>query len=152
AAALIAGFFLFKRFVSTDAGRFRYHLFLLKVPKFGDLLLKREIAGFTRTLGSLLRNGVPILNALSIAGEVMTIQPIRAEIDKVPDSITQGSGMAASLRTSPLFPPVVVNMVAIGEETGQLPEVLLRVAGSYESQVERDIKLLTSFIEPIIIL
>jgi type II secretory pathway component PulF len=152
AVALAIGYFLFRRFVATEHGQYRYHLLLLRIPKFGELILKREIAGFARTLGSLLRNGVPILNALSIASEVMTIRPIRSEIDKIPDSITQGAGMAASLRTSPLFPSVVVNMVAIGEETGQLPDVLMRVASSYESQVERDIKLLTSFIEPVIIL
>ena len=76
----------------------------------------------------------------------------RDEIEKIPEGITQGSGMAPTLRSSPLFPPVVVNMVAIGEETGQLPDVLLRVADSYEIQVERAIKTVTSIIEPIIIL
>lgn len=152
AAGLAAAYFLFKRYTATESGRYQYHRALLAMPKMGELLLKREIAGFTRTLGSLLRNGVPILNALSISSEVMSLRPIRAEIEKVPDSITQGAGMAAALRSSPLFPPVVVNMVAIGEETGSLPDVLLRVANSYETQVERDIKLLTSFIEPIIIL
>ena len=129
-----------------------YHTMLLKIPKLGDLILKREIAGFTRTLGSLLRNGVPILNALSISAEVMTIRPIRDEIAKIPEGITQGAGIAPTLRNSPLFPPVVVNMVAIGEETGHLPEVLLRVAESYEMQVDRSIKMLTSIIEPVIIL
>ncbi len=148
---VLAGFG-FRRFIKTDRGEHQFHLFLLKLPKFGDLLLKREIAAFTRTLGSLLRNGVPILNALSISSEVMTIRPIRAEIEKIPESITQGSGMAPSLRSSPLFPPIVVNMVAIGEETGQLPDILLRVADSYEVQVERAIKTVTSIIEPIIIL
>lgn len=148
----VLGGFAFRRYIKTDRGAHQFHMFLLKLPKFGDLLLKREIAAFTRTLGSLLRNGVPILNALSISGEVMTIRPIRAEIEKIPESITQGSGMAHSLRGSPLFPPVVVNMVAIGEETGQLPDVLLRVADSYEVQVERAIKTVTSIIEPIIIL
>jgi type II secretory pathway component PulF len=144
--------FLFKRYVATDHGCYQYHMFLLKLPKLGDLILKREIAGFTRTLGSLLRNGVPILNALSISAEVMTIRPIRDQIEKIPESITQGQGMAPSLRVSPLFPSVVVNMVAIGEETGHLPDILLRVAQSYETQVEREVKTLTSFIEPVIIL
>jgi type II secretory pathway component PulF len=125
---------------------------LLKLPKFGDLILKREIAAFARTLGSLLRNGVPILNALAISAEVMSIVPVREEIEKIPESITQGAGMAPTLRASPLFPPVVVNMVAVGEETGHLPDVLLRVAAAYEMQVERSVRTLTSFIEPIIIL
>ncbi|MCE5228126.1 type II secretion system F family protein [bacterium] len=142
----------FYKFVHTDKGAFQFHKVLLSLPKLGDLITKREVAAFARTLGSLLRNGVPILNSLSIAAEVTTIRPIRKEIEKIPDSITQGSGIASSLRGSPLFPPLVVNMVAVGEETGHLPEVLLRVANSYETQVDRDIKTLTSFIEPIIIL
>lgn len=140
------------KFVKTDAGAYRFHMLLLKLPKLGNLLTKREVAAFARTLGSLLRNGVPILSSLSIAAEVTTIRPIREEIEKIPDSITQGSGIATSLRGSLLFPPLVVNMVAVGEETGHLPDVLLRVAASYENQVDRDIKTLTSFIEPVIIL
>ncbi len=151
-AGLVVAVVGVNRWLKTERGADQYHRILLKVPKLGTLLLKRQIAAFARTLGSLLRNGVPILNSLSIAAEVMTMRPVRAEIEKIPESITQGSGIAPSLRTSPLFPPVVVNMVAVGEETGQLPEVLLRVAGSYEMQVERDIKTLTSFIEPVIIL
>lgn len=147
-----AGIFALRRYIKTDKGELAYHNFMLKLPKFGDLILKREIASFTRTLGALLRNGVPILNALTISGEVMTIRPIRNEIAKIPEGITQGAGIAPTLRSSPLFPPVVVNMVAIGEETGHLPEVLLRVAESYETQVDRAIKTLTTFIEPVIIL
>jgi type II secretion system protein F len=151
-ASVFAAVVLFRRWVATDAGARAYHTLLLKLPMFGDLLLKREIANFARTLGALLRNGVPILNALSISAEVMTMRPIREEIEKIPEGITQGAGMAPTLRASPLFPPVVVNMVAIGEETGHLPDVLLRVAGSYERVVDQSIKTLTSFIEPLIIL
>lgn len=150
--AAVAAAWLFRRYMATERGATQVHLMMLKLPKFGELILKREIAGFTRTLGSLLRNGVPILNALGIAGEVMSIRPIRHEIEKIPESITQGSGMAPALRDSPLFPSVVVNMVAVGEETGNLPDTLLRVAESYERQVDRDVKTLTSFIEPVIIL
>lgn len=149
---LAVAMFAFRRFIATEAGGRKFHWFLLRLPMIGELILKREIAAFTRTLGSLLRNGVPILNALNISAEVMSNVPVREAIEKIPESITQGSGMAPALRASPLFPPVVVNMVAVGEETGQLPEVLLRVARSYESQVDRAIKLLTSYIEPVIIL
>lgn len=148
---IVAGFVL-KRLIATDKGKFQYHLLLLKLPQFGDLLLKREIAAFTRTLGSLLQNGVPILNALSISSEVLTIQPIRSEIDKMPEGITQGSGIAPTLKSSKIFPAAVVNMILIGEETGQLPEILTRVAESYEAQVDRTLKMLTSLIEPVIIL
>lgn len=140
------------KLLKTDQGSYKFHQLLLKLPKVGMLITKREVAAFARTLGSLLHNGVPILSSLSIAAEVATIRPIREEIEKIPDSITQGSGIATSLRGSTLFPPLVVNMVAVGEETGHLPDVLLRVAASYENQVDRDVKTLTSFIEPVIIL
>ena len=118
----------------------------------GDVLLKREVARFARTLGELLRNGVPILTAFSIAQKVLTNRVIAEEVAKAPESITQGSGVAPALSESRTFPPVVLNMVAIGEETGRLPEALLRVATSYEMQVDRSLKTLTSLLEPLIIL
>lgn len=149
---LVAAVFLVARYIKTEKGAYQYQLALLRVPRLGDMILKREIAAFTRTLGSLLQNGVPILNALSIASEVMTNRPIRTEVEKIPEGITQGSGMAPTLRGSRLFPPVVVNMVNVGEETGNLPHVLLRVARAYEIEVDRAVKTLTSFIEPAIIL
>lgn len=149
--ALVVGVVAFRKYIATEAGALRYHFSLLRIPLLGDLLLKRELAAFARTLGALLGNGVPILNALAISAEVTTLVPVRQEIEKIPDAITQGSGMASSLRTSDVFPPVVVNIVAIGEETGRLPEVLLRVANSYEVQVDRAIKTATSFIEPLVI-
>jgi type II secretory pathway component PulF len=150
-ATLVAGFFLARRYVRTDRGAMQFHRFLLKVPALGQLLLKREVAAFTRTLGSLLRNGVPILSAIDISSEVLGMRPIRDDVKKIPDSVTQGTGVAAALRESEMFPSVVVNMVAVGEETGQLPEVLLRVAHSYETQVDREVKTLTSILEPTII-
>lgn len=151
-AGVAALVFLIKRYRATDSGRLQIDHLLLKVPILGDVLLKREIALFTRTLGSLLRNGVPILSALGIASEVLTNKIVRNEIERVPEGITQGGGMAGSLRQSVFFPPVVTNMIAIGEETGNLPGVLLKVASTYEAQVDRSVKTLTSIIEPIIIL
>jgi type II secretory pathway component PulF len=152
AGGLAAGVFALRRFIATERGAQKYHAFLLRIPQFGDLLLKREVAAFARTLGALLQNGVPILNALAISSEVVTLVPIRDEIRRIPEGITQGAGIAPTLRASKIFPPVAVNMVAIGEETGHLPEVLMRVANSYEMQVDRAVKTLTSFIEPAIIL
>jgi type II secretion system protein F len=140
----------FKRYIKTEHGAMKFHKFLLRIPKFGDLILKREVGAFARTLGSLLQNGVPVLNALDISAEVMSLMPIRKELLAIPESITQGAGMSPALRQSDLFPAVVVNMVAIGEETGRLPEILSRVADSYETQVDRDLKMLTSIIEPLV--
>jgi len=140
------------KFLHTEEGRAFWHRTQLKIPIVGDVILKREIARFARTLGSLLKNGVSILSSLEITREVMSNNLVQEEILKVSEDITQGSGIAAPLKGSKIFPPLVVNMVAIGEETGRLHDVLLRIASSYEIQVERSIKTLTSLIEPMIIL
>lgn len=150
--AMVLGWVAFRKWKQTEKGAYAWHRLLISIPKVGDLIVKRELAYFTRTLGSLLRNGVPILSALTISSEVLTILPIVNDVKRIPESIKEGAGMAPTLRESPIFPPVVVNMVAIGEETGRLPEVLMRVAESYERQVERAVKTLTSFIEPMVIL
>lgn len=150
--AMIGAYFLFQRYHATETGGLQIDRAYLKMPVLGEVVLKREIALFTRTLGSLLRNGVPILQALDIASEVLTNRAVRHDIEKVPEGITQGGGMAGTLRQSDFFPPVVTNMIAIGEETGNLPGVMLKVAATYEAQVDRSVKMLTSIIEPIIIL
>jgi len=122
------------------------------LPVMADIVVKRDIGRFSRTLGELLRNGVPILTAFRIAQNVLGNRIIAAEVAKAPDALSQGSNVASALRDSPHFPPVVLNMVAIGEETGNLPEALLKIAKSYEGQVDRSMKTLTSLLEPLIIL
>ncbi len=149
--ALMGGIF-FYNFIRTEEGRTLWHTFQLKIPVVGDLIRKQEIARFARTLGSLLKNGVSILSSLEIVGEVMGNKLVQQEVAKISENITQGSSVAAPLRGSKIFPPVVVNMLAIGEETGRLDQVLIRIASSYEVEVDRSIKTLTSLIEPLIIL
>lgn len=149
---LAGGMIGLKQYVKTPPGRRQVDRIVLAIPIVGEIVLKREIARFTRTFGSLLRNGVPILNALDIAGEVMSNTVIQAELASVPDGIAEGKGISGTLRNSKYFPPVVINMIAIGEETGNLPGVLMKVAQTYEGQVDRSVKTLTSVIEPLIIL
>ena len=153
--AIIAGIFLvafgFFQFTTSREGRVLWHRMQLRLPLMGPLVQKRECARFTRTLGSLLKNGVSILMALDIVREVVDNSIVKAEVDKVVDAITQGSSIAQPLMGSQVFPSVAVNMIAIGEETGRLPEVLLRVSESFEIQVERQVRTMTSLIEPIII-
>ncbi len=140
------------KYVHTKEGKRLFHRFQLQIPVFGIVIVKKEIARFARTLGSLLHNGVSILNSLEITEDVIQNVLIADEMKKIADNITQGSGVAAPLKNSKVFPPVVVNMIAIGEETGKLDEVLLKIANSYEIEVDRSVKLLTSMIEPLIIL
>lgn len=143
--------FVFYQFISSAEGRMAWDRLSLKLPVMGPLTQKRQVARFTRTLGSLLRNGVSILSALDIVREVVDNGMVRIEVDRVIGEITQGSSIAQPLRESQIFPAVAVNMIAIGEETGRLPEVLLRISESYEVQAERQVRTLTSLIEPLII-
>jgi type II secretion system protein F len=139
------------QFLRTPDGRALWHRHQLRLPVLGDLVRKREVARFARTLGSLLKNGVPILTALNITREVANNTLVKSEIDKVKDEITQGAGLAQPLKQSLIFPAVTVNMMAVGEETGQLERVLLRISDSYEVEVDRKIKTLTALLEPLII-
>lgn len=148
-AALV---FALWNFLRTDEGKTLFDTWILRLPIVGTVVQKREVARFARTFGALLRNGVSILPALDIVIEVMANNIVRRDVARIPQEISQGAGVATPLRESKVFPPVVVNMIAIGEETGRLAEVLVRVAQSYEIEVDRSIRALVSLIEPLIIL
>jgi type IV pilus assembly protein PilC len=139
-------------FARTDEGKSFLHGLQIKFPMLGQLIIKRQIARFARTFGSLLHNGVPILTALDITQDVMTNRILSRAVGHISENVTQGSSVASTLRDNSVFPPVVVNMIAIGEETGKLDEVLIKIARSFETEVDRSVKTLTSMIEPMIIL
>ena len=151
-AGVVAAVFLTWRFLQTAEGRLLFDTWILRVPVLGAVVQKREVAAFARTFGALLRNGVSILPALEIVIDVMGNSIVRKEVAQIPPNISQGSGVATPLRGSKIFPPVVVNMIAIGEETGRLADTLVRVANSYEIEVDRSIRTLVSLIQPLIIL
>ena len=141
----------FKQFLKTEEGKGIWHRLQLQIPLFGAVIQKKEVARFARTFGALVRNGVPILSALEIVKEVATNVLVKVEVDKIMENVTQGVGVARALKGSPVFPPVVVNMINVGEETGRLDAVLTKVADSYEMEVDRSVKTLTSLLEPLII-
>jgi type IV pilus assembly protein PilC len=143
--------FAYKRMMSTKEGRLRRDGFLLRVPVLGDLLLKREVAKFGRTLGTLLQNGVPILKALEITETVASNVVIARIINKVRSNIREGERLSDHLGAGGIFPPVAVNMVAVGEETGRLEDTLEHVAESYEAETDRVLKVLTALLEPLMI-
>jgi type II secretion system protein F len=149
---IASAIFIFWRTLNTKEGKRAFDLFLVKIPLLGDMIVKKEVANFARTLGSLLHNGVSILSALDIVHGVLTNQVVADEVATIPENVTQGEGVAAPLRKSKVFPPVVVNMMAIGEETGRLDDVLLKIAKSYDTEVERSVKTMTSLLEPLVIL
>ncbi len=147
----IVAIFLMRMFLKSTEGRAIFDRVLLKIPVFGTVVHRREIAQFCRTLGNLVKNGVPILKALEITQEVISNVVIREEVAKLPVAISQGGAMAETLAGNPLFPSIMVSMIAVGEETGQLDRVLLRISDTYEAQVDRSLKTLTSMLEPLII-
>jgi type IV pilus assembly protein PilC len=123
----------------------------LNAPVFGDLTRKSAIARFTRTLGTLVTSGVPILQALNITKETAGNVVLADAITKVHDAVKEGESIVAPLEASGVFPPMVISMVDVGEETGQLPEMLLKVAEVYDDEVDNAVESLTSLLEPIMI-
>jgi len=136
------------RFTSTFAGRHTVDRIKLAMPVYGDVTRKSAIARFTRTLGTLLKSGVPILSGLAIAKEAMGNAVLMRDIEEAAAGVKQGRSLAEILRRSRGFPAMVVDMIAVGEESGNLDEVLVNLADSYDNQVDRSVKVFISLFEP----
>lgn len=148
-AALVGGI-LFKNYVRTDAGRYKWDEFKLRL--LGDVIRKIETARFTRTLGTLLKSGVPLLQALNNSKDIISNRVIATSIDAVSKGAKEGRGIAVPLTNSNVFPPLALSMIKVGEETGQLDAMLLRVAATYERSLKLAIKRFVSIFEPVMIL
>lgn len=144
----VVGFVLWTR---SEKGKPRWDAVVLKLPVFGPLVRQLSVARFTRTLATLLKSGVPVLTALDIVKNVLTNSVMANVIDTARDAIREGESIANPLKKSGEFPPLVFHMVAIGERSGQLEDMLLNVAHSYESSVEVRIGALTALLEPMMI-
>jgi type IV pilus assembly protein PilC len=149
--ALVGAFVGWSILKATQGGRRFIDSMKLKLPLFGDVQRKSAISRFTRTLGTLVTSGVPILQALNITRETAGNVIISDAITKVHDAVKEGESMVAPLEGSKVFPPMVISMVDVGEETGQLPEMLLKVADVYEDEVDNSVSALTSMLEPLMI-
>lgn len=143
---------LFKLIGRTQAGRYVFDYISLKMPVFGALVLRVGISRFTRTLGTLQNSGVQILSALTIVRETAGNEVISRAIQTVHDSIKGGESVAAPLEQAGIFPTMVVSMIAVGEETGRLPEMLIKIADTYDTEVDAAVDGLTSIIEPLLII
>jgi type IV pilus assembly protein PilC len=151
---LAAGFGLFfglKRYHDTKEGKKNIDRFLLKIPVLGAVLLKSSVARFTRTLGTLVSSGVPILEGLEITAKAAGNAVIKEAVMRTRASISSGQTIAGPLRESAIFPPMVVQMIAVGEETGALDEMLSKIADFYDDEVDSAVDTMTSVIEPIMI-
>lgn len=135
----------------TVRGRAVIDLITLKIPLFGDLIKKGAISRFSRTLGTLVTSGVPILQALNITRDTAGNVVVADAIQHVHDSVKEGESIVSPLEKSGIFPPMVVSMIDVGEETGQLPEMLLKIADVYDDEVDNTVAGLTSLLEPIMI-
>ena len=141
----------FRYYNKTTSGRLQVDGFLLKVPVIGDLLRKVAVARFCRTLGTLISSGVPILEGMDITARTSGNQVIQNAIMKAKDAVEQGRNISTPLAETKVFPPMVVQMVGVGEATGALDAMLAKVADFYEDEVDNAVSALTSLMEPIII-
>jgi len=151
-AVIVIATILFRRYVATPAGRLQYDKFKLKLPVFGQLIRKVAISRFCRTLGALLQSGVPIMQALEIVGKASGNEVVAQTVARVRESVREGESIALPLQLSGLFPPLVTQMVAVGEETGNLDGMLAKIADFYDTEVEYMLASLTSLLEPLLIL
>jgi len=153
--ALIAGIFafvvLFKKYRDTEGGRMRTDRLSLRIPVLGSVLRKSAVSRFTRTLGTLIGSGVPILQGLDITSKTAGNKVLQEAIGKTAESISQGDTIAEPLAASGVFPPMVVQMISIGEQTGALDEMLAKIADFYDDEVDTAVEALTAAIEPLMI-
>ncbi len=149
---LLLGMYGFRMYIHTPTGSMNFDRFKLRVPVFGSLVRKVTVSRFTRTLGTLITSGVPIMQALEVVAKAVENKVVAQAIDNVRSSIREGESVAIPLQASGLFPPMVVQMTSVGEETGTLDTMLAKVADFYDAEVETTLAQLTSILEPLLIM
>ncbi|MCH8019323.1 type II secretion system F family protein [candidate division KSB1 bacterium] len=146
-SAIAFGFF---KYIKTEKGAFRWDQFMITVPIFGDLNLKTAMSRFTRMFETLNSSGLPILQTLEITAKTVGNIVIGKEIEKAAAGVLQGAGLAGPLSEGKIFPPMVIRMISIGEQSGSLDTMLLNVSKHYDTEVEYAVKNLTGMIEPVL--
>ena len=142
-------FYAFKKWKSTDRGEYLFDKYLLKAMVIGDLLRKVAVAKFTRTLGTLITSGVPILDGMDVVAKTAGNRVVEEAINNTKQSISEGKTIAVPLEESEVFPPMVCQMVAVGESAGSLDSMLEKIADFYEEEVDTAVDALTALIEPV---
>lgn len=146
-----AGVIGLRMILKNDQGRLYFDKFMLKTPIFGDLIRKASVARFTRTLGTLIQSGVTILDALEITAKTAGNRVLQVAIKKSVISIAEGDTITSPLKESGVFPPMVIQMIGVGEKTGGLDEMLSKIADFYDEEVDAAVSALTGLIEPVVI-
>lgn len=147
----IVGTFVFKKYVSTEKGRYNFDKVSLKVPVLGELFRKVAVAKFARTFSTLVKSGVSVLNALDIVGKTAENKVVEEAVSNCRIAVRNGEPIAQPLLESKVFPPIVCRMIGVGEQTGQLEKMLAKIADFYDEQVDAAVSALTSMIEPMVI-
>ncbi|MDP3704235.1 MAG: type II secretion system F family protein [Candidatus Omnitrophota bacterium] len=139
-------------FLQTERGRLRWHTWKLRLPVLGQIFLQLAMSRFARITAALNHAGVPILETLELAGQSVNNRAIRVRLDRVRGKVQGGAPLASAMKAEPIFPPVVVQMVATGEETGRIDELLHSVSEYYDQQVAYTVKRLITYLEPTLLL
>ena len=150
-AGIVGGVVMLKFALKTKQGAYLFDLISIKMPPFSGLVTKVSVARFCSTLGTLMSSGVSVLNALLITRDTSGNHVLSSAVQTVHDSVKEGEGITKPLDSTKVFPAMVVSMIEVGEETGALPDMLNRIAMTYEEEVDRAVEALTSLIEPIMI-
>ena len=144
--------FWFRKYIRTEKGRYKVDFYLLRLPFFGQLYLKLIVARFSRTLGALVKSGVPILEALHVTEKTVRNSVISRVIDNIHSAISEGQPLAEPFKASGVFPATVIQMVSLGEKSGKLNQMLIEVAQFYDREVDYTIKNITTALEPLLLL
>lgn len=150
---VLAGLYLlFHKYTGTENGRLKWDRFKLKLALLKNLILRIEVARFSRTLGTLMTSGVPLLQAIAIVKEVVGNSVVANSITTLHKAVKEGKGMSAPLKNSAVFPSLAIHMMRVGEETGRMEEMLIKVADTYDREVQNAVKRFISILEPVLIL
>lgn len=150
-AVVIGGIFLFKRYIKTPKGKSQFHHIVIRIPTIGGVVRKVAVARFSRTFASMMGAGVNVLEALKVTGRAIGNAAYQEEIEKAAEAVKNGKPLSEALSGSKLFPGIIPQMLAVGEETGETATVLIKVADFYEEEVDTTIDSLSSILEPVMI-
>ena len=152
-AIVLVSFIVFVKIANrTKYGKFGFDFLKYRMPLFGPIVSKGSISRFARTLGTLMSAGVPVLTALNIVRDTSGNEVVANAVQKVHDAVKEGEGIAAPLSVTNVFPQMVISMIEVGEETGRLPDMLEKIADTYDEEVDNAVNALTSLIEPLLII
>ena len=149
---LVGGIWGFRHYINTEKGKYKWHGFLLRMPIIGPVVAKIVVARFSRTFASLMGSGVSILESLEVTGKAVGNRVIQKELVDIAANVKNGQPLGRQLMEAKFFPPIVGQMMAVGEETGKIDQILVKVADFYEEEVDTVIDSLASIIEPIMII